>query len=452
MLSNGEKESVAGSGGTAGRSSTPTDAGDAGEHSSEGGASPQPNSAGGSGDSSTGGSGDGNAGAGGSGSECELDVDCDDFNPCTDDTCVDHVCDKTANTAPCTGDLSPCTDDHCVEGECAHPDKGVCSGSELVVIRANRSKLYIGLNGTVLEQSAGTASDAEVFEKVEEVNYKLKLRASSSGLFVTLGLDDELIATADQATATLFSAPPCGARRGLRAGNDDDANAWVQAGNVDMGGGLTASIGACAADGGSWEQFELLPIGGLCADTIDCDDGNECTTETCNGGFCVFTELTGACSDDLDACTDDVCDRGSCTHPQNGTCASTTIKIRANSDDKYVLLNATFLEHTGATFAAGEEFEQVMTVGGEFRLRAGSTGQFVEVDATENLTADADYAAATIFSSPDCGPLDALVAESDDDSSNYLKADVTGRLVASEAWCSPFDNGAWERFELVLSP
>jgi len=46
--------------------------------------------------------------------------------------------------------------------------------------------------------------------------------------------------------------------------------------------------------------------------TIDCDDQNACTVDTCDGGVCVNEPLS---CDDGDACTDDACDpAGGCTH------------------------------------------------------------------------------------------------------------------------------------------
>ncbi|MFC1888895.1 FG-GAP-like repeat-containing protein, partial [Thermodesulfobacteriota bacterium] len=48
---------------------------------------------------------------------CEI-LDCDDENPCTDDDCVDDLCQHTNNTDPCD-DESVCTvDDVCSEGDC----------------------------------------------------------------------------------------------------------------------------------------------------------------------------------------------------------------------------------------------------------------------------------------------------------------------------------------------
>jgi len=60
--------------------------------------------------------------------------------------------------------------------------------------------------------------------------------------------------------------------------------------------------------------------GGSCQSgaAVNCDDGNECTTEICdvvNG--CIYTDLSNgtACLTDGDACTDDICADGTCTHP-----------------------------------------------------------------------------------------------------------------------------------------
>ncbi len=51
------------------------------------------------------------------------------------------------------------------------------------------------------------------------------------------------------------------------------------------------------------------------------DDGNECTSDACDGaGACVATNLESGeeCTDDANLCTDDICDgEGACTHPDN---------------------------------------------------------------------------------------------------------------------------------------
>jgi cysteine-rich repeat protein len=47
-----------------------------------------------------------------------------------------------------------------------------------------------------------------------------------------------------------------------------------------------------------------------------CDDTLECTTDSCVPATgCVFTNRTGACTDDGNVCTNDTCSGGACTHP-----------------------------------------------------------------------------------------------------------------------------------------
>jgi hypothetical protein len=52
------------------------------------------------------------------------------------------------------------------------------------------------------------------------------------------------------------------------------------------------------------------------------DDGNECTDDLCSAGACGHFANANSCTDDGDSCTDDVCGGGSCTHPDNGSCQS----------------------------------------------------------------------------------------------------------------------------------
>jgi hypothetical protein len=56
-----------------------------------------------------------------------------------------------------------------------------------------------------------------------------------------------------------------------------------------------------------------------------CDDGNACTTDSCDPELgCIFTNNTASCADDGNACTSDICSAGACTHPSNGSCQNLT--------------------------------------------------------------------------------------------------------------------------------
>ncbi len=59
---------------------------------------------------------------------CSSNAECDDGNPCTNDSC-DSVagCKHENNTASCADDGNACTKDVCNAGACTHPDSGTCT-------------------------------------------------------------------------------------------------------------------------------------------------------------------------------------------------------------------------------------------------------------------------------------------------------------------------------------
>jgi cysteine-rich repeat protein len=82
--------------------------------------------------------------------------------------------------------------------------------------------------------------------------------------------------------------------------------------------------GSACSDSNACTVGDACDGAGTCRSTgpLVCDDGKECTTDTCNTqSGCVFTNRAGNCTDDGNACTSDVCSAGLCTHPNraNGT-------------------------------------------------------------------------------------------------------------------------------------
>ncbi len=57
---------------------------------------------------------------------CTSNSQCNDNNPCTNDTCSAGSCSYTNNTVSCQDDGSSCTNDVCSGGVCTHPDNGSC--------------------------------------------------------------------------------------------------------------------------------------------------------------------------------------------------------------------------------------------------------------------------------------------------------------------------------------
>ncbi len=225
---------------------------------------------------------------------CTLDSDCDDGNPCTVDTCeAGGTCDNDAAALEGQG----CEDGaFCTEGD-------VCTA------------------GACVGQPRVCASDD-----------------------CNAGFCDEGADTCQLDPAT--NGAPC----------PDDGNVCTFDGCVD---GVCLHIPNVApCDDGQACTFNDGCQGGACSGTAyDCNDGHDCTTDTCLGdGFCdnavaadhcligteciaeltldsgnpcrrcePATDTTGwtplpdgaACPDDGQPCTSDQCQAGSCTHPNN---------------------------------------------------------------------------------------------------------------------------------------
>lgn len=381
---------------------------------------------------------------------CSGDGDCFDNNVCTDDACgVDNKCTYKNNTLGCAADSSPCTKDQCGGGKCSHPSNNVCSGSDNVIIQANRNGRYVVLSGQALMYSGLTPGSAEVFEKVGETGTRFKLRALSTGLYVALGANDALVASANEAGGMIFDAPICGAAPwvGLYATSDANGGAWAAADNGDDILSRSADCGAASAT--SWEKFQLISVTIPCTKLSDCDDANVCTDDACGmGGFCVYTDHVGTCADDANSCTDDVCTTGTCTHPGNGTCTGPLVTIQANRNGKFVVLNGGYLEYTAASAATAEKFELVDKVGTLLRLRASNL-KFVTLDVNDNLIASAEFAASMLFDTPACGANVALVATGDDDANKFIQAAGADRMIAGNGNCNGADLNAWEKWTLV---
>src|SRR6185369_13020177 len=114
----------------------------------------------------------------------------------------------------------------------------------------------VALNASYLEYTAASAATAEKFELVDKVGTQFRLRASNLK-FVTLDVNDNLVANADFAGSMLFDSPACGTNVALIASADDDANKYIQAAGANR---LVAANGNCpAANAGAWEKWLLVP-------------------------------------------------------------------------------------------------------------------------------------------------------------------------------------------------
>jgi hypothetical protein len=259
---------------------------------------------------------------------------CDDGNPCTNDTCnpgtgcahanvpngtgcTDFtVCDGnetcqagacTPGTAPNCDDSNPCTADSCHwQNGCQH------------VPLANGSSC---LNGTVCDGAESCQS-------------------GSCTAGTPLDCDDGNACTTDACNplsgcthTPIPGCVPCSVPADCADGNPctTDACSAGSCSNTPVANGTGCDNGT-VCDGAETCQAGACTAGS----TLDCDDGNACTTDTCDAvGGCGHTAIPGcvpctvdATCGDGDPCTADFCSTGTCqhtTHPNGTSCADGTV-------------------------------------------------------------------------------------------------------------------------------
>ncbi len=264
---------------------------------------------------------------------CMADTDCDDGNACTTDRCVggaclnletpagsacslpdgsDGVCDGAGNCTGCTDDAqcddgNPCTDDACnASGACEHTDTaaggscaladgsdGMCDGAGACVQCTDDTHCD---DGNPCTDDACNASGA--CEHTDTAaGGSCALASSASGYCDGAGVcaqctDDTHCDDGNPCTMNRCVAGTC-----LTIEKPANQSCTL----ADGSSGYCDGAGSCTG----------------CTNDAQCDDGDPCTTDTCNAGSCQHGSAPDgtACADDGDTCTDDMCSAGTCTHP-----------------------------------------------------------------------------------------------------------------------------------------
>lgn len=185
-------------------------------------------------------------------------LDCDDNNPCTDDSCDSAVgCVYVNNTSACDTDGDACTSDTCVEGTC----------------------------------TAGAALNCD------------------DGNLCTINVCDSAVGC-----YTLPNNNPC--CQGETSVCDDGNPCTIDNCDATGGGGCSYENNTANCDDGDVCTSNDACGDGTCSGTAaTCDDGNPCTVDACDPALgCVHT--IGAdgtsCDDGLACSTNDVCTVGVC--------------------------------------------------------------------------------------------------------------------------------------------
>ena len=190
---------------------------------------------------------------------CLVDLDCNDSNACTNETCVNYVCVYVMNNDECEDEQFCTYNDHCDQGICTGQPS--CAGYGLLCDEAG--DVCVGC------LSATDCDDSKVCTRDRcqggFCSYVPVSELCSDGLFCTL--------------------------------NDACANGdCVGTGTPCPGQVCDEASGQCLS----------------CSSSADCDDGNLCTDDACTGGACVNTNNTAPCDDGRFCTAVDACANGAC--------------------------------------------------------------------------------------------------------------------------------------------
>ena len=197
-------------------------------------------------------------------------LECDDDNPCTDDTCnPESGCVHTPNQGECT-DYNPCTSgDHCEAGKCVPTQMLDCDDGNLCTDDTCDAQL-----GCMHQQNEDPCDDGNECTTKDLCNKGWCLGAQ-------VACDDENICTNDS----------CDPATGCQHENNQ----------ILCSDGSVCTLGDQCQDGA------------CVGEELDCDDENLCTDDTCSAEFGCLHKLNSVACDDGDICTEnDHCQGGQC--------------------------------------------------------------------------------------------------------------------------------------------
>ena len=219
-------------------------------------------------------------------------VNCNDGNPCTDDSCdPDSGCLNVPNQADCDDQDACTTSDTCIDGVCGGldpvncDDQNVCTGDSC--------------------QSASGCLHEPLSAQCNDGNACTKSDTCLEGVCVAgapVSCDDSNPCTADgcspaQGCSNVPTQAPCSDGDPCTVGEACNGGACVGGVAQDCDDGNSCTKDYCDSAG----KCIHAPLSG------DCDDGNACTAgDHCVGGVCIFDGPTD-CDDD-NACSTDACD------------------------------------------------------------------------------------------------------------------------------------------------
>jgi subtilisin family serine protease len=220
-------------------------------------------------------------------------VNCDDGVACTDDSCDEgsDSCVNSSNDGLCD-DGDPCTDDTCNGSSCDNTPVSPCCGDGI----CESGEDCNSCSADCISGSGGDPCGNGVCEP---------------------SLGEDCLSCGSDCRGVQSGRPSnrycCGDGDGQNPADCNDSrcsSGGYDCSDTPVGGGDAYCCGDDVCEGDENETNCAVDCSTSCVLDSDCDDGDSCTQDSCNGGVC--SNVPPNC-DDGDACTNDFCSGGSCT-------------------------------------------------------------------------------------------------------------------------------------------
>ena len=283
--------------------------------------------------------------------DCLGDGDCDDGNVCTDDACVAGFCENTNNATACDdGDL--CTDmDECAGGACAGTAVDCGPGEMCDPVDGNCKECFGDGDcddGNVCTDDAcvaGFCKNTNNAAACDDGDLCTDMDECAGGVCAGTAVDCGAMQICDPSDGVCKDC--------LGDGDCDDGNVCTDDACVSglceytnnaLGcddGDLCTDMDVCAggACGGSPVMCDpgetCDPADGECKECfvdLDCDDGNVCTTDSCEEGRCVREDNMEPCDDGIFCNGMDTCQNGTCSQHSGDPCGTGTCNETSGCD------------------------------------------------------------------------------------------------------------------------
>jgi hypothetical protein len=268
---------------------------------------------------------------------------CNDGNECTsNDACLDGECQGTNLSTGTCNDLSACTTgDQCWNGQCIGTrDLAECPLCNVVGNKIQNCDFTQGSDYWLPGFFDGGSGTHEVLNErlvisiIDGGGFHYSIQPRQEPLSLKQGMKYRLRLVAAASVArkfvvsltlattpyTVFTPGDTVAEDGYNVNVTTEMQAFEwefivtepDSDNVK----LELKMGGPGTNGNILYVDDVYLSEVKCTANPDCNDGNECTDDTCNvtTGICTSTNRTGACTPDEEVCTSDLCVDGACTH------------------------------------------------------------------------------------------------------------------------------------------